>query len=86
MIDNATAVKYYIDAHQSLQDTSNVIFFFLGVILGALILTFIVDYYMKQLRISGRKLSKYGVYSFTEHTTETLKEYLDEKTKERKLR
>ena len=86
MIDNATAVKYYIDMHQSLNDSLNAIMFLVGVFFGVLFMAFIIDYYMKQLRISGRKLSRYGVYSFIEHTPETLKEYLDSKTKERKLR
>lgn len=59
--------------------------FILGALLGALVMLFVIGSALKKLRISGREVARKGVYTFTEHTPETLKEYLDEKAKDRRL-
>lgn len=85
MISNETALAYYYNMHQSTNDIFTSFAFIVGAILGAFVIAILIDLDMKRLRMTGRRLSKFGVYTFTEHTPETLKEYLEYRNKEKKL-
>ena len=85
MIDNLTAITYYNNMHEATQNIALGFAFIGGVILGGFVIAILIYYEMKQLRMNGRKLTRYGVYTFVEHTPETMKEYIDYRNKEKKL-